>query len=80
MAEQIGTPSLLTMRTNLQRFDPISMADSQLHNRLAALQLVVLSLPRAPAVLLRSGTLLALGSGHLSGALRQWRESESTGQ
>ncbi len=34
---------------------------------LAALQLVVLSLPRAPAVLLRSGSLLALGSAS------QWR-------
>ena len=32
---------------------------------------MVLSLPRAPAVLLRSGTLLALGSAS------QWRESES---
>ena len=38
---------------------------------LAALQLVVLSLPRAPAVLLSSVTLLALGSAS------QWRESES---
>ena len=61
----------LTMGLNLQRFDPISMASSPLEARLAALQLVVLSLPRAPAVLLRSVTLLAPGSAS------QWRESES---
>ena len=46
-------------------------APNREEERLAALQLVVLSLPRAPAVLLRSGTLLALGSAS------QWRESES---
>ncbi len=55
------------------------MADSLLDNRLAALQLVVLSLPRAPAVLLRSGSQaqaqalrllqVALGSASPS----QWR-------
>ena len=47
------------------------MAATPVEARLAALQLVALSLPRAPAVLLRSGTLLALGSAS------QWRESES---
>jgi hypothetical protein len=52
---------------NLHRLDPFSMARWPLCNRLAALQLVVLSLPRAPAVLLRSGSLLALGSAS------QWR-------
>jgi hypothetical protein len=42
------------------------MARWQLDNRLAALQLVLLSLPRAPAVLLRSGSLLALGPAYES--------------